>query len=403
LRKSTQPRACKVLSSLSNMRISIRGSLAAFAFASRTLGSESADAITSSDLVSSTTTNLGDYVAAGLDLEKAEIQTTSSNSYTFSNATSTASLLSQATGGAPSRSTSYANLTSKGISTATRLSTASLLSLNTGEISSNSEPVSTEKSTVSLLSLATGGTSPISNSISNGTTTAILFPLATGGTSALRPFNANGTLSSGNTVTVPLTSYITSCRPSSTDSRGLVWSDCDTEATLVTKTFTNTSWVSATDADQCWTEWDSYWSMHPPAPATISGTTIYLPAVTEIDTQVFSSGSYITDQTITSTILSTAPTEADNGGFTTTMSQVVITYVTVLTTSLYTGIPISTSLHTYTRTPEAYNYITISASYDSDWPTPSCTLPTVYSDCQLQWEEYATHNGAVAPPPWSGK
>jgi hypothetical protein len=421
------------------MRISNRGLLAASALCSRTLGAESINATSSSlnDAVSSSATNLGDYIAAGLDLEKAETQSTSTNPYALSNATSTASLLSQANSGPSSGSTSYANTTSDGVSTATKSSTTSLLSLATdgtfssyGSLSNGAslnasllslatgatsalgtqanatllgENTVTISSTASLLSLAKGGTSSHTDVISNGTSTASLFPLATGGTAPLGALHANATLAGGNTVTIPLTSYVTSCRPSSTDSRGVVWSDCDTEATLVTQTFTNTSWAFATDADQCWTEWVSYWSLHPPSSATISVITNYLPVVIDTVTYLTSFGSYITDQTITSTSLSTAPTEANNGGFTTTMSKVVVTHITLLTTTYSTASSISTSLSLFTRTPQGYNFTTISASNHADWPAPSCTLPPVYSDCQSQWEDYATHNGAVAPPPWSGK
>jgi hypothetical protein len=123
---------------------------------------------------------------------------------------------------------------------------------------------------------------------------------------------------------------------------------------------------------------------------------------TETDTYLYTLGSTITDKAVTSTIISTAPTEAENGGFTTTMSQVLVTYITVLT-SFVSATSTSTSLNTWTRTPEGYVYTTVSASYDANWPHPSCTLPAVYPDCQSQWEDYATHNAALAPQPLATK
>jgi hypothetical protein len=296
----------QILSSVSKMGILNLWLLPFSALASRTFGSELADA--------STSANIGDYVASGMDLEKVKTDTGSSNSYNLSNATSTASLL--ATGGTGSPSMHFANDTPRG----------------------------------------------------------------------------------GNTVTRPSTSYFTSCRPSSTDSRGQLWSDCHFNDTVVTKTFTNTSWPSATNADECWTDWVSYWSMHPPSPAVWSAITVSLSETTVTTAYEQTFGTDVTDQTVTSTIISTAPTIADNGGFITTMPLVVVTYTTVIT-SFFSATSRSTSMFTYTDTPVKYEYTTISAFNDLDWPPPSCTLPAVYLDCQSQWIDYASRNAALAPPP----
>lgn len=233
-------------------------------------------------------------------------------------------------------------------------------------------------------------------------TTVPLLSVGTGGAGSLESFPAMNTSRGGNTVIVTSTTRITSCRASSTDWRGLVLPDCDTDDLLVTRTFTNTTWASATNADDCWTDWSSYWSMHKPIPATVDVVTEYLPETTEIITYLHTLQYTVTDRTVTSTILSTAPTEAVNGGFTTTMAQVVVTYVTVLT-SFTSATSTSTSLNTWIHEPWSYNFPTISASNDPDWPPPSCTLPAVYPDCQSQWEEYATHNAVLGPQPVAAK
>jgi hypothetical protein len=202
----------------------------------------------------------------------------------------------------------------------------------------------------------------------------------------------------GNTVTTSWTSYFSSCQPTTTDSRGQLHADCSFGSTIVMNTLTNTTWASATNVDDCWTEWNSYWSMHTPTPATISVISYSAPATTETTEYTYTDGSYVTDQTTTKIITSTAPTVVDNGGFIKTIPEVVVTYSTVLT-SFLSPKTTSTSTSTLIYTPYSQNYTLISAFNDPDWPTPSCTLPAVYPACQSQWEEYATHNAAPNPQP----
>lgn len=373
-----------------------------FLTASALVGTIFGDTTSSSLSATTNFANIGDYIATGFELKKVETNTASSHSYTSSNATSSASLLSLPTGGTGSLVSPYGNNTLGGASTATGSSNAPLLSLTTGGASSKPDTSSEAALDGSLLYLATGGTLSNLTAASRTATAASLLSVGTGLTISPNASRANNTLTGGNIVTVTSTSSITSCRPSSTDSRGQVWSDCDYDQTLITRTFTNTTWASATNADECWTDWVSYWSMHTPSPATISYLTNYLPETTETITNIQTLSSLVTDQTITSTILSTAPTEADNGGFTTTMSRVVVTYVTVLT-SFFSATATSTSLSTWTYTPQEYDYTTVSASNDPDWPPPSCALPAVYPECQSQWEDYATHNVAFAPQPLATK
>ena len=378
------------------MRLSNRGFLTACALASTIFAAEVTHT-TSSSLSGTTTSsgNIGDYIAAGLDLEKVDTDTAPSNSYTFPNATSSTSLLSLTTGGAGSLSTPYANNTLESVKTKAKSSNAPPATPFTGGTPSNYDKSPDGVSNASLLLLATAGIPSNSTTSSRSVLTASLFLVDTAGAGSLNTSNTNNTLRGGNTVMVTSTTWITSCRASSTDVRGLVVSDCDSEKSLVTKTFTNTTWTSATNVDDCWTDWVSYWSMHKPMPATIDNITKKLPVTTVTETVLRPSVSQVTDRTITSTIVSTAPTEAVNGGFTTTMAQTVVTYVTVLTSYRLTSM--STSLYTWTKTPERYEFPTISASNDPNWPPPICTLPTVYPDCQSQWEEYATHNAALGP------
>lgn len=191
---------------------------------------------TRSSLSGTTTSsaNIGDYIAAGLDLEKVDTDTTSSNSYKFSNATTyTASLLSLTTGGVGSLSTSYANNTLKSLDTSTKSSNAPLVSLATGRVLSSLDKSSDEALTASLLSLATGGTSLNSTTAFHAATTVPLLSVGTGGAGSLESFPAMNTSRGGNTVIVTSTTRITSCRASSTDWRGLVLPDCDTDDLLV--------------------------------------------------------------------------------------------------------------------------------------------------------------------------
>lgn len=392
-----QRRTCKILSIKSSMRVFKRELLTASALVRTTFGAEFTDT-TSSSLSATSLANIGDYIATALGLEKVETNTASSYSYTSSNAASNASLLSLATGGTGSLSTPYANNTLKSVKTAIGPSNAPLLSTVTSGTSAKPDTSSYLGTPVSQLLLATDKTSANFTTSSNTATNASLLSLGTGGTGSLNTTYSNNSLTGENTVTVTSTSLITSCGPSSTDSRGIVWPDCETEQSLVTRTFTNTTWGPVANADECWTNWVSYWSMHKPLPATIDIVTTNLPVITVTDTYWDTLGFTVTDQTFTSTSLSTAPTEINNGGFTTTVAQVVVTYVTVLT-SFFSATSTSTSFSTWIRTPQSYDFPTISASNDPDWPPPSCTLPTVYPDCQSQWEQYATHNAALGPQP----
>lgn len=253
-----------------------------------------------------------------------------------------------------------------------------------------------------LVDTTTQESSTVVSTSTNTVFTGSSTPASVDGSASGTSRYANTTEVGGNTVKVPSTSYFTSCQPATTDSRGQKYSNCDYGSSMVTNTFTNTSWASAANADACWTEWSSYWSMHKPSPATISVISYAVPETTETTPYLYTEGSYITDQTITSTITSTAPTLADNGGFTQTMSQVIITYTTVLTAFLSANTT-STSMYTRTYTPWSQNYTLISASNDPNWPAPSCTLPAVYPACQSQWDEYASHNIVPNPQPLSAK
>lgn len=245
--------------------------------------------------------------------------------------------------------------------------------------------------------------SSISTDLSQPTATAPPLSSAStnGSSSSDTPF-ANATMTGGNTVTLTSTSDFSSCKPTTADSRGQVHSDCEYGDVTVTNIFTNTTWAPATDVDECWTEWSSYWSMHKPSPASMTYTTFAVPEITETTPYIYTEGSDITDKTVTSVITSTAPTLADNGGFTQTMSKVVVTYTTVLTSFLSASTTI-TSMLTYTRTPLSLSYSWISASNDANWPAPGCTLPTIYPACQSQWDDYASHNVAPNPQPLSAE
>jgi hypothetical protein len=297
-------------------------------------------------------TNIGDYIAAGLGFAKT--------------------------------ATDRASSLSKSVSQATSTTLAASFNSSTASGSHQS------------------GTSSLPESVSPTTSTTLAASLdssTTNGSQQLDTLYANISLTGGNTVTKTSTSRFSSCQVT-TNSRGQVDQSCVNNSTVITQTFTNTTWALATDVDECWTEWDSYWSMHKPSPATISAISLPIPVTTEVLTYLHTEGSYITDKTIT--VTSTAPTVVDNGGFTQTISQVVVTYTTILT-KYFSATATSTSLWTRVFTPLEQSYSLISASNDPNWPAPGCTLPAVYPACQSQWDEYATHNAAPNPQPLSAK
>lgn len=247
--------------------------------------------------------------------------------------------------------------------------------------------------------MTTQAVSAVPVAYANKTFTGPMASATDGGSLSGISQNGSTTRVDGNIVEIPSTSYFTSCDP---DPLSQNYPKCDTSSTIVTKTFTNTTWAPVANTDACWTQWTSYWSIHKPSPATISVISYALPETTETTHYLYTEGSYVTDQSTTTTITSTGPTVADNGGFVQTMSQVVVTYTTVLSAFLSANTT-STSMYTRTYISWSKNYTLISASNDADWPLPQCTLPAIYPACQSQWEEYATHNIVPNPQPLSGR
>lgn len=211
----------------------------------------------------------------------------------------------------------------------------------------------------------------------------------------------NATIGYGKTTTESKWSYILWTSNYTMSNGETTWIDGAAEetSTLIFETFTNTSWAPATNADQCWMEWSSYWSMHTPAPASIAFSTTTLPT-TEIDS-VTNTFMYYTEikSPTTVTITSTPPSQAVNGGFTQTLSSEIFT----ITTTMSSGqIPTATSATTYLITyssPVSESMFTANVSYQRNWPTPNCTLPSSYSACQAEWETFATHQIVPFPPP----
>ncbi|KAK4890552.1 hypothetical protein LTR27_010714 [Elasticomyces elasticus] len=156
-----------------------------------------------------------------------------------------------------------------------------------------------------------------------------------GGNSTIPPLptDTSSATAYGNTVTTTLTTQYTTCTPYSYaySDTTKVGSNCEYPTKLIPHTFTNTSWASAVDAEECWTEWVDYWSMHPPTSTDAPITTNTFAATTKATTYTFTSQTNIVNATTTLTIVSTAPTRADNNGFTATLSGGVTTYTTTIT------------------------------------------------------------------------
>ncbi|KAK5713549.1 hypothetical protein LTR15_011249 [Elasticomyces elasticus] len=224
-----------------------------------------------------------------------------------------------------------------------------------------------------------------------------------GGNSTIPPLptDTNSATAYGNTVITTLTTQYTTCTPYSyaySDTTE-VGSNCDYPTKLIPHTFTNTSWASAVDAEECWTEWVDYWSMHPPTSTDAPITTNTFAATTKATTYTFTSQTNIVNATTTLTIVSTAPTRADNNGFTATLSGGVTTYTTTITGG---NVPllsdVSTSVNLLTLSADTLTLVGGTSKYDTEWPTPSCDLPKTYSSCQSQWESYASQQlGPNAP------
>ncbi|KAK3659482.1 hypothetical protein LTR56_001372 [Elasticomyces elasticus] len=224
-----------------------------------------------------------------------------------------------------------------------------------------------------------------------------------GGNSTIPPLptDTNSATAYGNTVITTLTTQYTTCTPYSyaySDTTE-VGSNCDYPTKLISHTFTNTSWASAVDAEECWTEWVDYWSMHPPTSTDAPITTNTFAATTKATTYTFTSQTNIVNATTTLTIVSTAPTRADNNGFTATLSGGVTTYTTTITGGFVPLLSdVSTSVNLLTLSADTLTLVGGTSKYDTEWPTPSCDLPKTYSSCQSQWESYASQQlGPNAP------
>ncbi|OQO12326.1 hypothetical protein B0A48_02968 [Cryoendolithus antarcticus] len=203
-------------------------------------------------------------------------------------------------------------------------------------------------------------------------------------TSVARLSAVNGTLKSshsGNIFTTTFTSYY------------------NATYAKVTETLTNTSWASASNAGQCWDEWQLYWKLHLPTPASLalsSGSEIF--TTTRPLTFTETLHTILSPFTSTQTITSTLPTVIIAGGFTQTVAP---SAVTSTITWLMSVVPTATITTTdfVTLTGPSVTFITRNSTYDPAWPTPSCSLPSVYAECQASWANYATAQAIPFPQP----
>lgn len=344
----------------------------------------------------SSTTSIADYIAAGLSL--------SSNQQTSTDTSTSSILLNSVSSNNVSSSIASSTISASGTEVSGATHSSMIAAQNHSRVTSSYEIglglANASTTSFTRLSTDTDGQYTLAQASS---TNASLIPSGTapvgGGRITSAPYS-NGTLTNenstgyGNTVTTSFTSGFSSCSTYTSDEE--IKTDCYFDHTVIMQTFTNSSWGVATDADHCWTKWVSYWSMHPPATASVSVITYSVPDTTATSSTVVTDGYMVTDQTTTRTLYSTGPSEVDNGGFTQTISQVVVTYTTVLS-SFIVPTTTYTSYETFTSAPISMGFTLVNASYNPDWPTPSCELPATYDDCQSQWEDFAVHQAATYP------
>lgn len=159
---------------------------------------------------------------------------------------------------------------------------------------------------------------------------------------------------------------------------------------------TSTGWANVSNADQCWTQWQSWWAM--------SMLTTDLP--TYVSVSPYSATGFTTTEVLISSAIAAST------------STVALSYETYTEPDIVNGFTVGSWTGTYTQTPATWTYpaqagstVTTVVAYggvistvnfttltpSNGFPTPSCRLPSSYSKCQSQWESWATI--AVSPFP----
>lgn len=143
--------------------------------------------------------------------------------------------------------------------------------------------------------------------------------------------------------------------------------------------------VSFTLSGDCWNQWSQFWS----AEDLATEYALYRSSFTS---------TYVTTESdqwmSTSTVLSFYTTTVSAGQF------AITTYSTTgpVTDFAWFGTPTTT----YTTTETDYSLIEMSVRPNASLPTPSCILPPIVSQCQASWDDYLVVRTAALPYPTDG-
>jgi len=149
-----------------------------------------------------------------------------------------------------------------------------------------------------------------------------------------------------------------------------------------------TGWANVTYLDQCWAQWESWWPTNGLTTTLATTETIYTSFATPLTSLYTLASVPATTEIIPLAYTTTQPIL--DGDFTVGYSTVVWDDTTVTNTArAATTVTIPFSAETYTITT------TLTPTGGS---RPNCTLPSSYSKCQSQWEQWAT-TAILQPPP----
>ncbi|KAF2719807.1 hypothetical protein K431DRAFT_313768, partial [Polychaeton citri CBS 116435] len=317
--------------------------------------------------------------------------TTATDVYLPSNSTSPVSSTTATDIYSPGNSTS---LVSSTITSAYDLNGTSTFSSTTTNLYISNTTSSTPSTTASIYTSNTTSSIPTTTLYSNSLNDTV----PVGSPSSF--FNVGNTTTQGPTGTVGTITYQPSRSSSLFYSAGNstgIYGPSVTGTGFSNHT-TSAWWPNATDADQCWDQWTTYWD------GIESGTTnvTQVSYVTAGLTSWTSTYTYIIPAinatTLTNTASGTQTVTEMNGDFTKTIYTTA--WISTVTSTV-SARPGTTEPSTWTVTTVAYSAST-SVWTPYTGPSPSCVLPNSFSKCEDEWEDWAA-SAAVTPPPIPAK
>lgn len=143
-----------------------------------------------------------------------------------------------------------------------------------------------------------------------------------------------------------------------------------------------TAWPAATDHQQCWAQWSSYYDLIPFASMTTGGTGSRKETVTKVSTSVS-----------TITVSESEATTFTQASTTTTTQMAGEFAVTTLTSTFYNTFTFSSGVNLeLLEAPTTWAVVNVAEKVTvyPVLPEPSCKLPSVVPECQSQWEQYVS-------------